>query len=50
MAIAFGLELGATAPPLLAQRWEEGWTRQLKDWRSELGLSELLKRSPFRQG
>jgi hypothetical protein len=37
-AIALGLELGCLAPPLLAQRWEEGWERPLvpggKRWAS----------------
>jgi ubiquinone biosynthesis protein Coq4 len=46
-AVAFGLELGCLAPPLLAQRWEEGWGRPLAAWRDELGISVLLSRSPF---
>jgi ubiquinone biosynthesis protein Coq4 len=47
-AVAFGLELGASAAPFLAQRWEEGWQRPLRDWREELGLSpSLMARSPF---
>jgi ubiquinone biosynthesis protein COQ4 len=48
LAVAFGLELGCLAPPLLAQRWEEHWERPLADWREELGISALLQRSPFR--
>lgn len=47
-AVAFGLQLGAACAPLLAQRWEEGWQRPLSSWREELGIAELLSRSPFR--
>jgi ubiquinone biosynthesis protein Coq4 len=47
-AVAFGLELGATASPFLAQRWEQGWHRPLQEWRDALGLSpSLMARSPF---
>jgi ubiquinone biosynthesis protein Coq4 len=46
-AIAFGLELGCLAPPLLAQRWEEGWQLPLAAWREALGISALISRSPF---
>ncbi len=47
-AVAFGLELGASAAPFLAQRWEEGWHRPLQEWREALGLSpSLMARSPF---
>ncbi|MEB3265691.1 MAG: Coq4 family protein [Cyanobacteriota bacterium] len=47
-AVAFGLQLGGVAAPLLAQRWEEGWSRPLAQWRHELGLTEALAQSPFR--
>ena len=48
LAIAYGLELGAsTSAPLLAQRWEEGWDRPLKEWREQLGVRELVGRNPF---
>ncbi len=47
-AIAYGLELGAsTSAPLLAQRWEEDWSRPLAEWREQLGLSGLMVRNPF---
>ena len=47
-AVAFGLELGASAAPFLAQRWEQGWQRPLQDWRESLGISpSLMARSPF---
>jgi len=50
-AVAFGLELGASAAPFLAQRWEQGWQRPLQDWRDALGLSpSLMARSPFAKG
>lgn len=46
-AAAYGLELGRVCAPLLAQRWEEGWSRTLVDWREQLGITELVSRSPF---
>ena len=42
------MELGRVCAPLLAQRWEEGWDRPLTDWKEQLGITELVKRSPFR--
>ena len=47
IAVAFGLQLGYVCAPLAAQRWEEGWDRPLSDWREQLGITELLKLSPF---
>ncbi len=47
VAVAYGLSLGATAPSLLAQRWEDGWERPLQNWRDALGISHLVSRSPF---
>ena len=47
VAIAYGLNLGAKAQPLLAQRWEEGWEIPLQAWREALGISKLLLKSPF---
>ena len=47
VAIAYGLNLGATAQPLLAQRWEEGWETPLQTWRESLGIRTLLRHSPF---
>jgi len=46
-AIAFGLNLGAAASPLLAQCWEEGWRIPLVEWRARLGIRPLLQTSPF---
>jgi ubiquinone biosynthesis protein Coq4 len=47
MAVAYGLELGATCAPLLAQRWEQAWERPLAQWRERLGIAVLLARCPF---
>ena len=47
LAIAFGLELGAKSQPLLAQRWEEGWSTPLQAWRQQLGIDALMQRNPF---
>ena len=46
-AVSFGLRLGGVCAPLLAQRWEEGWSRPLAQWRRELGIAEELRLSPF---
>ena len=47
VAIAYGLDLCATASPLLAQRWEEGWQTPLLAWREQLGIRPLLQTNPF---
>lgn len=47
VAIAYGLNLGASASPLLAQRWEEGWETPLLTWRERLGIRQLLQINPF---
>ncbi len=46
-AVSFGLRLGGVCAPLLAQRWEEGWSRPLVQWRQQLGIAEELRLSPF---
>ena len=45
--IGFGIAVGQKVPELFTPRWEEGWERPITDWQDELGLSELLKTSPF---
>lgn len=47
LAIAYGLEVGAKAKLLLAQRWEDGWAKPLQDWRQQLGIDALMQRNPF---
>jgi ubiquinone biosynthesis protein Coq4 len=47
VAVAYGLELGASSGPLLAQRWEEGWDRPLAQWREQLGIAAIVDRAPF---
>ncbi len=46
-AISFGAQVGLAGVFLEGCRWEEGWERPLAEWRSELGLSRLLEKSPF---
>jgi ubiquinone biosynthesis protein COQ4 len=36
--VALGYRSGAKAQPLLAQKWEEQWSKPLSDWRAELGI------------
>ena len=45
--IGFGIAVGQQVPELFSPRWEEGWEKSIIDWQDELGLSELLKASPF---
>lgn len=40
-AIARGWQMGKTARPLIAQKWEEGWDKPLDQWRAELNLQPL---------
>ena len=47
-AIGFGIAIGQVVPDLFSQRWEEGWERPMTDWHEELGITEILKKSPFR--
>ena len=46
-AIGFGIAVGQKVPDLFSPRWEEGWERSITDWHDELGITELLKTSPF---
>jgi len=46
-AIGFGFAVGQKVPELFSPRWEEGWERSITDWQDELGISDLLKTSPF---
>lgn len=46
-AIGFGIAVGQVVPELFSPRGEEGWERPITDWQEELGISELLKTSPF---
>ena len=47
-AIGFGIAIGQVVPDLFSQRWEDGWERPMTEWQDELGISEILKTSPFR--
>jgi ubiquinone biosynthesis protein Coq4 len=38
--IGHGYQLGYRAQPLLAQRWEQHWSRPLEEWRRMVGLPE----------
>lgn len=40
-SIRKGWEMGKTAKPLFAQKWEEAWEKPLVEWRSELGLQPV---------
>jgi ubiquinone biosynthesis protein COQ4 len=40
-AIAQGFQMGKTAKPLFAQKWEEGWKKPLAQWQAELNVQPL---------
>ncbi|MBD2463679.1 ubiquinone biosynthesis protein [Oscillatoria sp. FACHB-1407] len=40
-AIAQGLQMGKTAKPLFAQKWEEGWEKPLAQWQAELNIQPI---------
>ena len=46
--IGFGVAVGQTVPELFSPRWEDGWERLIIDWQNELGITQLLKTSPFK--
>ena len=46
-AIGFGIEVGRISPDLFTPRWEDGWEKPITEWQEELGISEILKKSPF---
>ena len=46
--IGFGIAVGQTVPELFSPRWEDGWERSIIDWQNELGNTQLLKTSPFK--
>ena len=45
--IGFGIAVGQKVPELFSPRWEDGWERSIIDWHNELGITKLLKTSPF---
>ena len=47
-AIGFGIAVGQIVPDLFSPRWEEGWKKSITDWHEELGISDVLKTSPFK--
>ncbi len=44
--IALGYRSGAKARPLLAQKWEEQWSKPVSEWRQELGIEVAKKYIP----
>ncbi|MBJ7898924.1 MAG: ubiquinone biosynthesis protein [Cyanobacteria bacterium RI_101] len=40
-AVAQGFQMGKTARPLFAQKWEEGWEKPLSQWRAELRIEPI---------
>lgn len=39
--ITTGWQMGRTAAPLFAQKWEEGWARPLADWQRDLRITPV---------
>jgi ubiquinone biosynthesis protein COQ4 len=44
--IALGYRSGTKAQPLLAQKWEEQWSKPLSNWREELGIEATKTYNP----
>jgi ubiquinone biosynthesis protein COQ4 len=42
-AIARGWEMGKTAQPLIAQKWEEAWEKPVTAWRTELNVFPITR-------
>ena len=42
-AIAQGFQMGKTAKPLFAQKWEEGWEKPLSQWQAQLNIQPIVK-------
>lgn len=42
-AIARGWEMGQTAKPLIAQKWEEAWEKPVSVWQAELNVQPLAQ-------
>lgn len=42
-AIARGWEMGQTAKPLIAQKWEEAWEKPVSVWQTELNVQPLVQ-------
>jgi ubiquinone biosynthesis protein COQ4 len=40
-AIAQGWQMGETAKPLFAQKWEEAWEKPLTEWQAELNIDPI---------
>ena len=40
-AIAQGFQMGKTAKPLFAQKWEEGWEKPLAQWQEKLNIQPI---------
>ncbi|MFM7886672.1 MAG: Coq4 family protein [Pseudanabaena sp.] len=41
VAIAQGFQMGKSAKPLFAQKWEEGWEKPLTQWQAELDIQPI---------
>ncbi|MGJ3246089.1 MAG: Coq4 family protein [Elainellaceae cyanobacterium] len=40
-AIGQGFQMGKTAKPLFAQKWEKGWEKPLTEWQAELNIQPI---------
>ena len=47
--ISFGIAVGKKVPELFSPRWEDGWEKSIIHWQSKLGISDLMKSSPFQE-
>ncbi|MDS3859649.1 Coq4 family protein [Thermosynechococcaceae cyanobacterium BACA0444] len=45
--VARGMAMALEAKPLIAQRWEEGWSKPIPQWRQELNITQPVVDEPF---
>jgi ubiquinone biosynthesis protein Coq4 len=44
---ARGMGMAIQIKPLIAQRWEEGWDKPVKQWREELSITDPVINEPY---
>ncbi|MEL7079006.1 MAG: Coq4 family protein [Cyanobacteria bacterium J06648_1] len=44
---ARGMAMALEMPPLIAQRWEDGWDKPLQQWREELNITNPVIDEPY---
>ncbi len=45
--VARGMGMGIKMKPLIAQRWEDGWDKPLRQWREDLNITNPVIEEPY---